>query len=70
MLPHNLGGDKGCLDPDSQRENVCVSGILLYNRVSDPYLFYDCGPLGDSERRQGEGRPASIGFQLLSVKKL
>ena len=28
------------LDPDSQRENVCVSGILLYNRVSDPYLFY------------------------------
>ena len=38
--------------------------------TSDPYLFYDCGPLGDSERRQGEGRPASIGFQLLSVKKL
>lgn len=38
--------------------------------TSSPYLFYDCGPLGDEERRHGEGRPASLGFQLLSIKKL
>lgn len=43
--------------------------VVTYD-ISDPYLFYDCGPLGESERRQGEGRSASIGFQLLSVKKL
>ena len=38
--------------------------------ISEPYLFYDCGPLGEEDRRNGEGRPVSIGFQLLSVKKL
>jgi hypothetical protein len=43
--------------------------IVTYD-TSDPYLFYDCGPLGEDDRRKGEGRPASIGFQLLSVKKL
>ena len=43
--------------------------VVTYD-ISDSYLFYDCGPLGEEDRRNGEGRSASIGFQLLSVKKL
>ena len=51
-------------------ESLVGKFFVVTYKVNNPYLFFDCEPLGDSERRQGEGRPASIGFQLLSVKKL
>lgn len=51
-------------------ESLVGKYFVVTYKVTSPYLFFDCEPLSDSERRQGEGRPASIGFQLLSVKKL
>lgn len=51
-------------------ESLVGKYFVVEYKVTSPYIFFDCEPLGDSERRQGEGRPASIGFQLLSVKKL
>jgi hypothetical protein len=51
-------------------ESLVGSYFVVTYKVTSPYIFFDCEPLGESERRQGEGRPASIGFQLLSVKKL
>jgi len=51
------------------QEKIGMYYIVTYD-MSEHYLFYDCAPIGEEERNAGLGRSASIGYKLLSVKKL